>query len=320
MIKRLRKRFIIFNLLVISIVFMIVGGIITFNNMEMMWHRLVVSCIVFLGLAFISSVLLANSAIKPIEKAWKRQLDFTADASHELRTPLAVMQTSLEIILENEEESVKSQREWLENIVLEHQRMTNLVQDLLTLSRGDTHEQVLNIEHINIEEVINEVRSEFLPIALKRGIDIETRIKLPLSFEGDLERIKQLLIILVDNAIKYMGHPGKITVEAYRQYGLASRDKEVILQVSDTGQGIAKEHLEKIFERFYRVSASRSEEGSGLGLAIAKWIVDSHGGNIKVLSQVGEGTQFTIQLPIKPKEKTVKATDLFRKIRLNKKS
>lgn len=294
---------------------MIMGGVIGFNNMGMRWHRLVVCCIVFLTLAFIASVLLANSAIKPIEKAWKRQLDFTADASHELRTPLAVMQTSLEIILENEEESVKSQREWLENIILEHQRMTNLVQDLLTLSRGDTHEQVLNIEDINIEEVMNEIRSKFLPIALKRGIDIETKIKLPLSFKGDLERIKQLLIILVDNAIKYMGHPGKVTVEAYRQYGLASRGKEVILQVSDTGQGIAKEHLERIFERFYRVSASRSEEGSGLGLAIAKWIVDSHGGNIKVLSQVGEGTQFIIQIPIKPKEKAVKVTDSFSKIR-----
>lgn len=302
MIKRLRKRFIIFNLIVSSIVFICVGGTIAFNNVEMIWHRLIISCIVFLALAFIGSVLLANSAIEPIKKAWKRQLDFTADASHELRTPLAVIQTSLEIILENEEESVKSQKEWLENIVVEHKRMANLVEDLLTLSRGDTNQQVLNVEDIDIEEITNEVKREFSPIAIKRGIEIETVMKGTLSFEGDRKRIKQLFIILVDNAIKCMGRPGKITVEAsYRQYGLVNRGKEVVLQVSDTGQGIAKEHLQKIFERFYRVSASRSEEGSGLGLAIAKWIVDSHGGSIKVSSEVGEGTQFMIQLPIKAK-------------------
>ena len=121
----MKRRFIVFNLVTISIIFLIVAGVLLINNEHvnshsenMMWHRLAISSVVFLGLALIASILLAKLALEPIKKSWKKQLDFTADASHELRTPLAVIQTSLDIILDNEEETVKSQKEWLENILL----------------------------------------------------------------------------------------------------------------------------------------------------------------------------------------------------------
>lgn len=324
MIKKIRRRFITFNLLVISVVFVIVGSVIFINNENLTLHRLIISCIVFLGVAFLASILIAKIALEPIKKAWKRQLDFTADASHELRTPLAVMQTSLEIILDNEDETVKSQKEWLDNIALEHERMKRLVEDLLTLSRGDTDEQVLNIEVFDLNEVLEEVRKVFCPIGAKQAIEIEVKIgneitqevieemkeeaedirnvvradtKIPVVLQGDQKRIKQLIIILVDNAIKYMGRAGKVILEVNKRYKLMNKRAYIVIQVRDTGNGIDKEKLKKIFERFYRGDTERSQEGSGLGLAIAKWIVESHRGTISVQSKLGEGTSFTIQIP-----------------------
>lgn len=297
MIKKLKIRFILFNMLVISVVMILLAiAILLGSNTSISAHRLLMTIGICLIFVFGVSVLLAQIAIKPIQEAWQRQLDFTADASHELRTPLAVMQTNLEIVLDNTEETVESQMMWLDNVMNENKRMATLVDDLLTLSRSDTNEQMLNLETFDLAQTIEETLEPYYPIGEKQEVEIifNNNLENTLNFYGDSKRIKQLIIILIDNALKYMNRSGKITVE------VEIKGKQIELQVKDTGEGIDKEELKKVFNRFYRVNkaSSRKKGGSGLGLAIAKWIVESHKGTIEVKSEIDKGTDFKIKLPV----------------------
>lgn len=255
--------------------------------------RTILFIIFVLILVFLGSLLISGKALVPIKKAWQRQIDFAADASHELRTPLAVMQTNLELVLGNPDETVESQKDWLENALVESKRMAKIVDDLLTLSRADAQQQTLQLRRFMLDKVLKEVSASFEPVAINQNITLSTDIQSEIEFFGDSDRIKQLFIILIDNALKYSNIGGKVSVQ------LRQIDKFIEIKVADTGEGIEKEHLEKIFDRFYRVdkSRSRNEGGSGLGLAIAKWIVDEHKGKIKADSILGKGTKFTVLLP-----------------------
>lgn len=297
MIKKLKMRFILFSMLIISAVMILLTiAILLGSNTSIPAHRLLMAIGICLIFVFGVSVLLAQIAIKPIQEAWQRQLDFTADASHELRTPLAVMQTNLEIVLDNTEETVESQMMWLDNVMNENKRMATLVDDLLTLSRSDTNEQMLNLETFDLAQTIEETLEPYYPVGEKQEVEIifNNNLENTLNFHGDSKRIKQLIIILIDNALKYMDRSGKITVE------VELKGKQIELQVKDTGEGIEKGELKKVFNRFYRVDKanSRKKGGSGLGLAIAKWIVESHKGTIEVKSEIDKGTDFKIKLPV----------------------
>lgn len=297
MIRKLKIRFILFNMLVISSVMILLSVAIFWgSSTSISVHRLLITTGICLMLVFCVSVLLAKIALKPIQEAWQRQLNFTADASHELRTPLAVMQTNLEIVLDNIEETVSNQMTWLNNVMYENKRMAALVDDLLTLSRVDTNEQMLNLKTFDLTQAIEEALEPYYPIGEKQEVEIVFNNKLEkgLGFYGDQKRIKQLVIILIDNALKYMNHSGKITIEVDIKGNL------IELQVKDTGEGIEKNELKKIFDRFYRVdkASSRNKGGSGLGLAIAKWIVEGHKGIIEVKSEIDKGTDFKIKLPM----------------------
>ena len=294
MINSLRKRFIIFSVLVISSIIIIIALYVfvgPHNNLTA--HRYIVTIALAILMVSVGSWLLSNAAVRPIKAAWQKQLDFTADASHELRTPISVIQTNLELVMDNSKETVESQMKWLKNIEAESKRMAKLVDDLLTLSRGDTGQQVLEIETFSLEEVVLEALTPFEPIANGKGIELIVRINGNFVFKGDKKRIKQLCVILIDNALNYTDSPGTITVS------LDSREKEASLTVSDTGCGIEPEHLSKIFDRFYRVTKTRklNQDGSGLGLSIAKWIVQQHGGTINAESIRDAGTTFTVHLP-----------------------
>lgn len=297
MIKKLKTRFILFNMLVISTVLILLSiAIFLGSDKSISVHRLLITTGIFLILVLCVSVLISKIALKSVQEAWQRQLDFTADASHELRTPLAVMQTNLEIVLDNAKETVSSQMIWLDNVMNENKRMATLVDDLLTLSRADTNEQMLNLETFDLAQAIEETIEPYYPIGEKQEVEIVFNNKLEnsLNFYGDQKRIQQLIIILIDNALKYMNRSGKIIVE------VELKGKQIELQVKDTGEGINKEELKKIFNRFYCVdkATSRKKGGSGLGLAIAKWIVEGHKGNIEVKSKIGKGTDFKIKLPM----------------------
>ncbi|MEK3791120.1 ATP-binding protein [Paenibacillus sp. FSL R7-0204] len=250
--------------------------------------------LITLLLVFLGSWFIAGKALVPARKAWQRQIDFTADASHELRTPITVIQTNLELVLGNPEETVESQKKWLDNIFMENKRMTHLVNDLLMLSRADANEHPFSLVWMDLDQVLLEALIPFEPHAANADVTLVFDLEPNTYCWGDPEKLKQLIIILMDNALRYTDRSGQITVQ------MVKKDKTVELSVADSGVGIEAEHLEKIFDRFYRVDKARSRDGggSGLGLAIAKWIVTKHHGHIRAVSSPGEGTAFQITLPV----------------------
>ncbi|WP_036938770.1 sensor histidine kinase [Pseudobacteroides cellulosolvens] len=248
-------------------------------------------------ITFLASLFMANRALIPVKKSWERQKDFVADASHELRTPLAVVQTNLELVMINKKDTIESQLNWLDNIKAENVRMTNLVNDLLFIARSDSNETQLEMSNFPLDIVCKETAISFKLLCEGRNIDILEDIQSNVNFYGSEARIKQLITILTDNAVKYTPSGGHIKISLRRT------DTNVEVVVSDTGVGIPKEHHHKIFDRFYRVDSSRSSEsgGSGLGLSIAKIIVKEHHGHINVNSAPGQGSHFYITLPLKRK-------------------
>jgi len=293
MIKSLRKRFILFSVLVTGIIIVIIGLSIFIGSPrnDLPAHRYVITLSLAVAAVYLGSLILSKAAIRPIQAAWQKQLDFTADASHELRTPITVIQTNLDVVMDNHDETVESQIKWLRNIEAENQRMAKLVEDLLTLSRTDTGQLMLEKETFMLGETILEALAPFEPRANEKNIEISTRINNHITFCGDRKRIKQLVVILFDNALNYTDS-GTITVV------LAQSEKKITLTVSDTGYGMEAEHISKIFDRFYRAAKTKkiNQDGSGLGLSIAKWIVQEHGGTIQVTSTPDVGTSFAIRL------------------------
>ena len=250
--------------------------------------------LVGLVVVFVSSLFLADRALIPIKKSWERQKSFVADASHELRSPLAVMQTSLELVMGNKEETVESQTKWLENIQTENGRMTKLVNDLLLLARVDSDQQLMDKSIFALHETVKDAVLSYEPVAAKKNIQLELKLEDEINFFGDENRIKQLAVILIDNAIKYTPSGG------YAAVSLKKQDNHIELLVSDTGEGIDSAQLDRIFERFYRIDKARSRDngGTGLGLSIADWIVKEHKGSISVTSAPGNGSTFKVQLPV----------------------
>ncbi|ADK13525.1 MULTISPECIES: sensor histidine kinase [Clostridium] len=250
--------------------------------------------IISLVFVFIISLFLANISLKPIINAWKKQKAFTADASHELRTPLAVITTNLDIVLDNKDETVESQDKWLKNIKIETTRMTKLIEDLLFLARSDSHKNGFDTSSFDISSAVTKSVVPLEPVATKHKIAILSDIHPDIIFLGNEGRINQLITILVDNAIKHTPEGGSIKVT------LGKIKNKIEITVSDTGEGIAPEHLNKIFERFYKVDKSRSNrQGNfGLGLSIAKCIVEEHNGTIDVSSTVGKGSTFKVIFPV----------------------
>ena len=276
------------------------GFIITFINverdreiLEALLLTLSVGGVVCLGLSYYGGRFLADRAMAPIKSSWQRQQDFVTDASHELRTPLTVVQLNLDIVKGNPEESVASQAKWLDNSLLELRRLSGLVDDLLFLARADSQQQTLNLQTFPLQTALKEVFESFQPLAQTKGIILESSLDSAVLYYGDENRIKQMVVILLDNALKYTHAGGKVSLDL-RNWGTLTE-----ITVADSGEGIPKEQLDRIFERFYRVDQARSQakEGSGLGLAIADWIIRSHHGRIRVSSSLGKGTTFLITLP-----------------------
>jgi len=177
--------------------------------------------------------------------------------------------------------------------------LSKLVSDLLTLARSDSNELQIMPQKFRLDEIVQKCTQVFTQLAIVKEISLETEIEEPLEMDGDEERLHQLLVILLDNALKYTNEHGKIFVSCKRE------GQRVVVLVKDTGIGIPKEDIPYLFDRFYRVDKmrSRSTEGTGLGLSIAKWIVDAHHGKIQVSSEEGIGTSFLVTLPMRHKDK-----------------
>lgn len=216
---------------------------------------------------------------------------FIADASHELRTPLTVLRANAEVGLELERNCVHV--EILEEIVAESERMTRLVEDLLFLARSDSDTVPLELERVNVEPFFVELGERARLLARERGAELQQQLRAAGTILVDRTRIEQVVLILVDNAVKYGESDQPVILRTTR------RGKELVVEVIDRGQGIPAADLEMIFERFFRVDKARSRNvgGTGLGLPIAKSIVEGHGGRIEAESVVGRGTTMRICLP-----------------------
>ena len=236
------------------------------------------------------------------EAGFKAQLEeimvqFIANVSHELRTPLTSIKGYTETLLEGAMNDANLCERWLEVIYSESQRLERLINDLLDLSMLEAEQVELNLKELDIREVVKNVISILHPQASRDKVKITASFpdNLPkLTFDED--RIKQVLLNLIHNAVKYSPENGEVKVQG------EELEREVRISISDEGAGIPQKHLDKIFERFYRVekNMAKTAGGRGLGLAIARHIVETHGGNIGATSKVGNGSSFYFTLPIEP--------------------
>lgn len=246
---------------------------------------------VFIGL------FLAKRALIPIQLSWEKQQQFVADASHELRTPLSVILIHLERLFRNPDHTIEQESENIVVGIQETRRLNKLVSDLLTLARSDSDEVQLIKTKLQLDELIAQSVQSFRQLAMVKQIQMDTELGHPVEIVADEERIRQLLVILLDNALKYSTDHGRIKVECRRD------GNWVNIAVMDNGIGISKKDIPFVFDRFFQGDKmrSRTSDGTGLGLSIAKWIVESHGGKIRVESEEGAGSTFYVSLPAKIK-------------------
>ncbi|MDH4615965.1 ATP-binding protein [Brevibacillus sp. AY1] len=228
----------------------------------------------------------------------KMRNDFVANVSHELRTPLSMLQGYSEAIVDDMASTPEEHKELAQIIYDESVRMTKLVNELLSLARMEAGHVELFKENVQLKPYLERIHRKFLSLAREQDIqldmDLSTTIELA---EIDPDRMEQVLTNLIDNALRHTPSHGSVSIRAYGEHALC-------LEVSDTGSGIPQEDLPFVFERFYKADKARTRGragGTGLGLAIAKNIIDAHGGTISVQSRLGEGTTFTITIPVETK-------------------
>ncbi|MBA2287392.1 MAG: HAMP domain-containing histidine kinase [Ktedonobacteraceae bacterium] len=236
-----------------------------------------------------------NEMIGRLDEAFTQQRRFVADASHELRTPVTVIRSITDVALQ-EPLSLEECVEALCDINAESERLGQLINDLLTLARADEEQMPMDREPVRLDLLAIDVVATMEPLAMKRDIKLQTQMLSSVTVLGDTARLIQVLMGLVDNALTYTNAGGTVTLSTER------RGATALLVVRDTGIGIAEKDAAHIFERFYRADPARSRAagGSGLGLSIADWVVRVHGGSIAVKSQAGQGSAFTVTLPLAP--------------------
>jgi len=236
------------------------------------------------------------SDVSHVKKYEQSKREFVDNASHELKTPISVLRGIVETLLEEEEDQRK--RRFLEKALRRIEQMQNLVEDLLTLTKLESGRERLNLSEFKLMELVEEVYDSLEQEFVKREVSFENLVSEDFKMFADRQKFFLLLRNLIDNAVKYNKKGGKVRVLAKKE------GNKQILEVEDTGIGIPPEHVPFIFERFYRVDKGRSKEmgGTGLGLSIVKHIVFLHGGEIRVHSKPGEGSRFSIVIPIYKKE------------------
>jgi len=258
---------------------------------------LVVGGVVVVAVAFGLGTVYARRALVPIREslsaqrtALRRQREFAADASHELRTPLTVIRSSVEHLSRHRDRPIGDATEALDDIDAEVTHLTALVDDLLLLARSDSGAVPLDRVSLDLGDVAFEAASALTRTAEARGVRMAVDPE-PAMVDGDPARIRQLVMILVDNAIRHSPRDGAVTVTV-RVAGLTAS-----IEVTDQGPGLRPEDMPHVFDRFWRAPGAPSG-GTGLGLAIARWIAERHGGRIGVANRVGGGAAFRVELPV----------------------
>ena len=250
--------------------------------------------VVALTVAFLISLSSANRSIKPVEESYNKQKQFVADASHELKTPLTTINTNVDVLLSHQENTIGEEKKWLDYIKTETERMTKLTNDLLYLARIDHDDGNVIFSKVSFSEAVESVILLMEAVIFENNVNLTYDITPDLFVNGSTEQLKQLVMILLDNAVKYTPKSGDINIT------LTHESSDAVLTVRNTGVGISEDAQKQIFERFYREDKSRAREsgGYGLGLAIAKAITTACKGSIKVYSKKNEYTEFTVKIPV----------------------
>lgn len=243
---------------------------------------------------FLISIFYANRSIRPISESWAKQKQFIADASHELKTPLTTIMTNCDVLEANENETIKSQREWLGYIKVGADRMNKLVNSLLTLARVEGLNLQTSKQSFDMAALVCDVMQSMEAATIAKKLNIDRKIEFVGDIYGYEDSVRQVFTILYENAVKYVNEGGNINVSVRRT------KKGVSCTVKNTGKGIPAKDLPYVFDRFYRSDTARSNEENsyGLGLAIAKSIVGQIGGKITVKSVENEWTEFTFMFEV----------------------
>ena len=253
--------------------------------------------------ALAGGYLLSGRALRPIKTSVDSQRAFVADASHELRTPVAVIRTNAELMERHLQAGRLGQSPndalAVEDILNETERLAKLVSQMLTLAQVDAGRPVVNPSPLSLDELAEEVGRSLRALAEAKQITLDVNAETGIWVQGQRDRLREVIVTLLDNAIKYTSPGGRV------ELAVQHRQKKALLTVSDTGAGIPPESLAHIFERFYRVDKARSRDdgGAGLGLAIARHLVAAHNGDIKIESTVGVGTRVLVELRLLPHER-----------------
>lgn len=256
---------------------------------------IVFSLPITMGLIAVASWWLAGLAMGPVQVSYRKIQQFTADAAHELRTPLSAVQATTESVMRLPEISDSEARETLQVITRQNRRLTSLVSDLLLLSRLDTQSPISTVQCC-LQDILSDIQEELAALAVAKNIhlQLDQPLKPSILVEGDEQQLYRLVFNVVSNALQYTPENGKVLLL------LRQADGKALITVKDTGIGIAPEDQPHIFDRFYRIDEGRSRQsgGSGLGLSIAQAIAHAHGGIIALKSRLGQGSEFTMQLPL----------------------
>ncbi len=257
-------------------------------------YRLVGINSVILLVSGSAAYFLAGKTLQPIQKALEEQKRFVADASHELRTPLTALKTSMEVALRNKEMGLAEAREVIESNLADVEDLKNLSNNLLTLSRVTENGDKTVLDEVDLSAVIETAVDKLQTLAEEKNIVLDLDLS-KITLKGDKDNLREMISVFVDNAIKYTPGGGKVKISTRTEKEYA------VIEVADTGIGIAEEDLPHIFDRFYRADKSwvgRDDPGFGLGLSVAKEIINLHHGYVDVESTLGEGSKFIIKLPL----------------------
>lgn len=262
-------------------------------------HRILIRLLLFnlivLVCAGFASYFLAKETLEPIEVALEQQKRFTSDVSHELRTPLTAIKMEGEVSLLNNKASPKQLRDIIRSNLEEVEKLEKLINNLLRLTRLETDELKQNFKTISSLDTVNQANHQVSKNSKNKTNINKDEVK-DFSFYGDKDSLVQLLVILIDNALKYSPKNSQVVIESYEN------KNNVYFKIKDEGKGIESSALEHVFDRFYRAESSRNKQnydGLGLGLSIAKMIADVHNGTITLISKVNNGTTAILQLPKK---------------------
>jgi len=253
---------------------------------------IITGCGIAMAAAVIFGYFLAKRSLIPIQNAWGKQQQFVSDASHELRTPLAVIQAKTDLLFRSPSATIEERILDISAISNESRRLSKLVRNLLTLARSDSNQIEVIKQPFQLDQLLKELASQYEEIISYQEKELLLDIPEPVTFTGDKERIHQLIVILLDNAMKFTGEGGIISLSCRQSHS------SIELIVEDNGIGINEDDIPKIFDRFYQSDKARTlSEGTGLGLSIAHWIIEKHHGKVNVTSRIDKGTRIGLTFP-----------------------